>query len=119
MHELFHLKNKDIIINWFITLLSVIYWFNPILLYGFHKIRQDCEVSCDYQVISHLGKGENVQYGNTIIRILKLGGKSRRLTGATPMFTNSSEIKRRIIMISKYKKISIRSILVGVILLLL
>lgn len=113
MHELFHLKNKDIIINWLITLLSILYWFNPILLYGFHKMRQDCEVSCDYQVISHLNKGENIQYGNTIIKILELSGSSRRLTGTTPMFTNSSEIKRRIIMISKYKKLNTRKILFG------
>lgn len=113
MHELSHLKNKDIIINLVITLLSIIYWFNPILLYGFHKMRQDCEVSCDYQVISHLNKGENIQYGNTIIKILELSGSSRRLTGTTPMFTNSSEIKRRITMISKYKKLNTRKILFG------
>lgn len=36
------LSSKDIIINCLITLLSIIYWFNPILLYGFHKMRQDC-----------------------------------------------------------------------------
>lgn len=113
MHELFHLKNKDIIINWLITLLSIVYWFNPILLYGFHKMRQDCEISCDYQVISHLNKGQNIQYGNTIIKILELSGSSRRLTGTTPMFTNSSEIKRRILMISKYKKLNTRKILLG------
>jgi len=113
MHELFHLKNKDIIINWLITLLSILYWFNPILLYGFYKMRQDCEISCDYQVVSHLNKGENTQYGNTIIRILELRGSSRRLTGTTPMFTNNSEIKRRIIMISKYKKLNTWRILFG------
>ncbi len=113
MHELSHLKNKDIIINWIITLLSVIYWFNPILLYGFHKMRQECEFSCDAQVISRLGEGENVQYGIAIIKILELVGNSRRLMGTTSMVMNSSEIKRRIIMISKYKKMSIRSILLG------
>ncbi|EET86547.1 peptidase M56 BlaR1, partial [Clostridium carboxidivorans P7] len=72
MHELCHFKNKDIIINSLITLLSVIYWFNPVLLYGFQKIRENCEIYCDYQVISNLSQGENIQYGNTIIRVLKL-----------------------------------------------
>lgn len=114
MHELCHFKSKDMFINWIITLLSVIYWFNPILLYGFHKMRQDCEVVCDSKVISYLDKGENIKYGNTIIRILELGGTSNRIVGTTPMVMNSSEIRRRIIMISKYKKISIKSILLGV-----
>ncbi|WP_234124968.1 M56 family metallopeptidase [Clostridium hydrogenum] len=113
LHELSHLKSKDIFINWIITILFIVYWFNPILLYGLNKMRQDCEISCDYQVISHLAKDENVQYGNTILKILELGGGSRRLTGTTPMLTNNSEIKRRIIMISKYKKISSKSILLG------
>lgn len=113
MHELFHLKNKDIIINCLIALLSAIYWFNPILLYAFHKIKQDCEISCDYQVIHHLNKGQNIQYGNTIIKILELSGNNQRLTGTTPMLTNSSEIKRRIIMISKYEKVNIKNILLG------
>lgn len=119
MHELSHLKNKDIILNWVITSLSVIYWFNPILLYGFHKMKQDCEFSCDGQVISRLSEGENLQYGNAIIRVLELGGNSRRLVGTTSMVMNSSEIKRRIIMISKYKKINIKSVLLGVIIIVI
>ena len=69
MHELTHLKNKDIFINWIITFLSMIYWFNPILLYGFHKMRQDCEFSCDGIAISYLDEGENLQYGNAIIKV--------------------------------------------------
>lgn len=119
MHELSHLKNKDIFINWVINLLSVIYWFNPILLYGFHKMRQDCEISCDGQVISYLDEGENVQYGNVIIRVLELAENNKRLMGTTAMVMNSSEIKRRIIMISNYKKINIRDILLGTVIVII
>lgn len=113
MHELSHLKNKDIFINWIIALLSVIYWFNPILLYGFYKIRQDCEVHCDYKVMSYLSEGENIQYGNALIRILELSTKGKRITGAASMVMNNFEMKRRIIMISKYKKINRKSIFIG------
>lgn len=113
MHELCHLKNKDIFINWFISLLSIIYWFNPILLYGFHKINQDCEFHCDAQVISYLSEDENIQYGNALIRVLELGTKNRRIIGTAPMIMNNSEIKRRIIMISRLKKVNKKSILLG------
>ena len=115
MHELIHLKYKDIFISWIINLLSVIYWFNPILLYSFHKMRQDCEISCDNQVISYLDKDENIQYGNSIIRILELGGNSKRIIGIASMAMNRSEIKRRIMMISKYKKINLKNALLGVV----
>jgi bla regulator protein BlaR1 len=113
LHELTHLKSKDIAINWAINLLSMIYWFNPILLYGFHKMRQDCEISCDGQVISYLGEGENIQYGNTIIKVLELGCNGNRIMGTTSMVLNRMEMKRRIIMISKYNKINIKSIILG------
>ena len=113
MHELTHLKSKDIAINWTINLLSMIYWFNPILLYGFHKMRQDCEISCDGQVISYLGEGKNVEYGNTIIKVLELGGKGNRIMGTTTMVLNRLEMKRRVIMISKYNKINIKGIILG------
>lgn len=113
MHELTHLKKKDMFLNLIITLLSTVYWFNPILLYGFHKMRQDCEFSCDSKVISYLDKNENIHYGNALIRVLELSGNSNRLVGTTSLVMNSSEIKRRILMISKYKKINIKSMLLG------
>ena len=113
MHELTHLKNKDIFINWIITLLSMIYWFNPVLLYGFHKMRQDCEFSCDSQVMSYLGTGGHLEYGNALIRVLELASRNHGLIGTAPMIMNSMEIKRRIVMISKYKKINIKGILLG------
>jgi bla regulator protein BlaR1 len=113
MHELTHLKSKDIFINLVINLLSIIYWFNPILLYGFHKMRQDCELSCDDKVLYYLDEGENIQYGNALLRVLKLVNSHNKLIGTTAMIMNNSEIKRRIIMISKYKKINIKGMLLG------
>nr|WP_271814823.1 M56 family metallopeptidase [Clostridium beijerinckii] len=115
MHELTHLKKKDLLINLIITLLSIIYWFNPIILYSFSKMRKDCEFSCDNHVISYLNEGENIQYGNVLIKVLELCGCSNRLTGTTSMVMNNSEIKRRIIMISRYKKINFKGILLGTI----
>ncbi len=115
MHELTHLKKKDLLINLITTLLSIIYWFNPIILYSFNKMRKDCEFSCDNHVISYLNEGENIQYGNVLIKVLELCGCSNRLTGTTSMVMNNSEIKRRIIMISRYKKISFKGILLGTI----
>lgn len=113
IHELCHLKNKDIIVNWLINFLSIVYWFNPILMYSFYRIRQDCELFCDYRVIRLLNDGENVKYGNTLIKILELCGNKEKLAIVTPLLANSSEIKRRIIMISKHKRTTIKSMILG------
>lgn len=115
MHELTHLKRKDVLINWIIILLAIVYWFNPIVVYGLKKIRKDCEFSCDNNVMSYLNEDENIQYGNVLIKVLELCRCNNRVIGTTSMVRDNLEIKRRIIMISKYKKINFKGILLGTI----
>lgn len=115
IHELCHLKRKDILINWITIILNIVYWFNPMIRYGFYKMKQDCEISCDAYVLKYLASDKNIDYGDTIIKILQLGNKSKPLIAATSMAMNKSEIKRRIIMISKNKKVSLKNIICGVV----
>ncbi len=114
IHELSHLKRKDILIKWITIILNIIYWFNPVIRYGFYKMSDDCEVSCDDYALKYLNNNENIDYGNAIIKVLELGHKRNALIATTSMIINKSEIKRRIIMISKYKRVSMKSIICGV-----
>ncbi|NMM64928.1 M56 family metallopeptidase [Clostridium sp. P21] len=114
MHELCHLKRKDILINWITIVLNAVYWFNLIIRYGFCKMKQDCEISCDSDVLKYLKNNENIQYGHTIIKILEINNANNSLIGTTSMIKNKSEIKRRIAMISRHKKVSLRSIILSI-----
>lgn len=106
MHELVHLKRKDIALNWVITLLLCIHWFNPILWISFNKMKKDCELSCDAETLNHIGPKAYVKYGETLIKLIKTHIKPSWTPGTTAI-VNKSEIKRRIIMISKFKKKSL------------
>ncbi|QXE17843.1 M56 family metallopeptidase [Clostridium sp. 001] len=114
IHELCHLKRKDLLINWIIIILNIVYWFNPIIRYGFYKMKQDCETSCDAYALRYLGIDRNINYGNTIIKILQLENDTPSLITSAPMAVNNSEIKRRITMISKHKKNSLKNIICGI-----
>ncbi|OAA93943.1 M56 family metallopeptidase [Clostridium coskatii] len=114
IHELCHLKRKDLLINWIIIILNTVYWFNPIIRYGFYKMKQDCETSCDAYALRYLGIDRNINYGNTIIKILQLENTTPSLITSAPMAVNNSEIKRRITMISKHKKNSLKNIICGI-----
>lgn len=116
LHELSHFKRKDMIINIIASLLKSIYWFNPIILYGFYKMRQDCEIACDAQAISYLKNDEKISYGETVIALSQKLLRIQWLPGTNSFAINKFEIKRRIIMISKYKKITKKSIAFGIIL---
>ncbi|WP_055668892.1 M56 family metallopeptidase [Desnuesiella massiliensis] len=103
LHELVHLKRRDILVNWIMTVLLMIHWFNPILWFSFIKMKKDCEISCDAITLSHINPEEYKNYGRTLIKLVELFSKAQWTPGTTAI-VNKSEVRRRIIMISKFKK---------------
>ena len=99
MHELTHLKCGDIIINWIISLIQIIHWFNPFVWFAFAKAREARELACDDRILSFLGKDYSKKYGLTIIRLLDLYCNENKITGMVGILENKKQIKRRIEMI--------------------
>lgn len=114
IHELVHFKRKDTFINWIITILNLIHWFNPILYFLFKRLRQDSEISCDARALSYIKSKDHKNYGNTIINLVSLVSSFDVKPWEASM-VSKSEIKRRIVMISKFKKRTLVGTLVGVV----
>ncbi|GKU26525.1 M56 family metallopeptidase [Clostridium folliculivorans] len=106
LHELSHLKKNDLMLNWIMTSLQVIYWFNPIIWIAFNKARKDCELSCDSFVLGTISKTAYKEYGETLLKIAASYTDYKWTPGVTSI-VSKGEIKRRIIMITKFKKQSI------------
>jgi bla regulator protein blaR1 len=70
-HELAHIKQKDILINLIAGLLQAVHWFNPVIWYGFFRMRQDREVASDALALSYIHPGEYKEYGRVIIDLLE------------------------------------------------
>jgi|GEM_PF-1564859 bla regulator protein BlaR1 len=106
-HELSHFKRKDNIINLFLTAIKIVNWFNPFIWYAFYIMNEDSEIACDAIVLRHIQKEETLKYGNTLIALYQLTSIPKELVGITTLFKNKSQLKRRINMITKFKKKSI------------
>ncbi|WFD10197.1 M56 family metallopeptidase [Tepidibacter hydrothermalis] len=106
LHELSHLKRKDILMNWIILIYQLIYWFNPIIWIGFYKMKNDMEVACDAHVLNNLKKEKHIFYGKIIIDLLDYISKPSFIPVSTNILENKYELKRRIVMIKKFKKTS-------------
>ncbi len=104
LHELSHYKRKDIAVNWILALLQIIYFFHPLIWYAFHKIHEDCEISCDAKALSYIREEEYQSYGSTIIKLIRFFSESNFIPVTAGIGKNKSSYKRRIIMISKFKK---------------
>lgn len=112
LHELNHIKRKDLFTNLIIVLLQAVYWFNPLIVYSLHQFKEDCELACDEDTIAVLNSNEIIDYGHTIITLLKILSKPKLNVG-TLGFSNKFN-KRRIIMISLFNKKSIIATVIAV-----
>ena len=56
LHELQHYKYRDNITNYFMILIRIIYWFNPIVLVALKEMCHDREIACDSSVLKMLEK---------------------------------------------------------------
>lgn len=119
LHELAHVKRKDIFINYIVSLLCILYWFNPLIWYGFYKMREDREICCDSLALSVLEEEEVISYGFTIINIAEISLRAPCLPAMAGIINKKSNIKRRIKMIKIFKKNSYRFSAIALVALLL
>ena len=113
LHELAHLRRRDIFISWWAALLQVLHWFNPLIWLALRRMRADQEMACDALVLSRIGPEEPVAYGCTMVRLLERFSHAQYLPSVAGILEDTSQIERRIIMIGRYKRHSRRATLVA------
>ena len=104
IHELGHLKQRDIYLGWLIALLQVVHWFNPLMWFAFGRMRADRELACDRLAISTMGPDEPPEYGRTIVSLLESFSQVRYLPSVAGILEDTCQMERRIKMIADYKK---------------
>jgi Tol biopolymer transport system component len=116
LHELAHLKRRDIYVAWLICLLQVLHWFNPLIWFAFRRMRTDQEMAADALALSAAGTGESRRYGQTIVSLLERFSRPQYLPSLAGILENPSHIERRIQMIAKFKGTTCRPLLAMVVL---
>ncbi len=103
LHELAHVKQGDILLNWVIIFARSLHWFNPLVWLAMRRLRADRELVCDAMVMSHLAVNERRAYGDTLIKLLNDFSDSGFCAGLAPIINHKHEIKRRVTMIAKFR----------------
>lgn len=103
LHELQHYRHKDAVGNTMAQLAQIVYWFNPVVWNGLHRMRDDRELACDSAVLDTLFPEEYTAYGHTL---LTLAGKNARQTSAfgSGISQNMAGMKQRILQIADYHR---------------
>lgn len=102
LHELQHYKHKDALVNYFINLAGVLYWFHPLVWYAIKEIKNDREIACDSSVLQMLDEDEYTEYGNTLINFAEKISLSP-LSFTTGIGGSMKQLKKRILNIASYQ----------------
>src|ERR1051325_6353759 len=104
LHELAHLRRRDIAINWLISILNMLHWFNPMVWLAFSRIRAERELACDELVLKSSQPDERREYGNTMIKLLQAFSAGSALPGAVGILEGQAPLRRRITMIAQFER---------------
>lgn len=104
VHELWHYKRKDILVNWLMQALLILHWFNPLIWYAFRKLREDQEQACDDLTLRYFGPDNSKGYAGTLIRLLECCAGPLRMANLTGLSGSSSLLKRRLVNIKNYPR---------------
>ena len=108
LHELAHLKRRDIYLAWLVCLLQVLHWFNPLIWLAFRRMRTDQEMAADTLALTTAGTEESRRYAQTIVNLVERFSRPQYLPSLAGILENPSHIERRIAMITQFKNNSYR-----------
>ena len=104
LHELAHLKRRDLPVQWLFALLQALHWFNPMVWLAFARWRIDRELACDARALEAAGSDQNKAYGSTILRLLEEFNQRPVAPGIVGILEDKRQLRRRIEMIAHFKR---------------
>lgn len=102
LHELLHLKYRDVIWSLVICLLRCIHWCNPLLWYCANQAGNDLESLCDQRVLERLEGEERREYGRILLSMAN--EKYARAPGTSCASNGGKNIRQRIEAIVRFKR---------------
>lgn len=114
LHELTHIKSKDLWVRFCSLLALCIHWYNPLMHLLNRKIQEVSEQNCDERVVSPLSRLERCAYGHVILKLasdMAVGSGS----WAAPLSTKQT-LERRLIRVLHTEKLKGRRRFLSVIL---
>lgn len=102
LHELLHLKHRDVWQNLFWCVLRCLHWCNPFLWYVCNRIENDMESLCDSRVLERLEGEDRRLYGGILLSMAS--EKYARTPGTTSISNGGRNITRRIEALVRFRK---------------
>ncbi len=100
LHELLHVKQRDLLWNWAAIAVQALHWFNPFVWFVVSRFQADRELRCDAGALALLSPAERLDYGHTLLRIQETFFAPPAIAGLAPCVRNHPTLRQRILMIT-------------------
>ena len=100
LHELLHIRHRDVFWNWVATVVQALHWFNPLVWFVVDRFQADRELRCDAGALARLAPSERLDYGRTLLRIQESFSAPPSLAGLAPCVRHHPTLRQRLLMIT-------------------
>jgi beta-lactamase regulating signal transducer with metallopeptidase domain len=69
LHELAHVRRRDLLWGWLPEAARVVWWFNPLAWWVVARVRLERELACDQLVLNH-GGASAADYAETLVQVV-------------------------------------------------
>ncbi len=108
LHELCHIKRRDIAKNCLWLLAKTIHWFNPLVWIAYKFYLSDLELACDEMVLENISYGDSFEYSQSLLDVIRLSKKKVKAPAALAFCEEKSKIRKRVEnMIQPQKKLKL------------
>jgi beta-lactamase regulating signal transducer with metallopeptidase domain len=101
LHEMAHVRRRDVLWTWLALLVCAVHWFNPFAWLALRQFHADREVACDAAALGALEPGARRSYGEALILCLQSPANAMPLPALAPFFRRFPELQRRLQYIMK------------------
>ena len=102
LHELLHLKYRDVVWGWAIAFFRCVHWCNPLIWLCADWAGNDLESLCDQRVLERLEGEDRRDYGRILLSMA--GEKYARAPGTSSASNGGENVRRRIEAIARFKR---------------
>ncbi len=104
MHELSHIKRKDVLINYIWLVAKAIHWFNPFIYLAFSSYKSTVEECCDEKVIQYLDNNGRCEYSQSLIDTMRFSKKRYYIPASVSFIDSKTRIRKRVLKMMHPKK---------------
>jgi len=104
-HEQTHIQRQDLLVQWIVELLTMLYWFHPGVWLARYRIRETQEWAADEAVLSSLPTDRITEYGYTLLRVSEFRSRRLAVLNAAGLALHPSLTARRIWRVHHYGRV--------------